>query len=415
MARKHHTDPARKAAMIEAYRSGLSFVKVGQQFGVSWSTVRDYCIKANEPIRDNLKRIEPGTEFGNLTVVEHVRYSIWRCLCKCGNEEMADSSALRRGAHVRCAKCRVRPDTPPATQKCTGCGEVKPFTSEFFRKTPQAKYGLRVKCLECCRPIARKEGLKARRSLRLEVLTHYAGGKSPSCVCCGEATFEFLSLDHLEGSSRHDYKEHGRHFFSWLRRNNYPREMQVLCHNCNESLAHQGYCPHRPEITRSITQGDSRRKESLPEVPITYAGPRQTCIQCRELFPISADYFHRNKPMSTGFTTACKLCCNADRSLSGSLQRREQRMAVLKHYSNGTLQCACCGIGHHEFLTLDHVNENGREHRESIREPLYRFLFRNNFPADVALRVLCWSCNQARSWYRGCPHERAIITDKRDS
>lgn len=74
--------------------------------------------------------------------------------------------------------------------------------------------------------------------------------------------------------------------------------------------------------------------------------------------------------------------------------------------------CTSCkasfpNTGEMEFLTIDHIENEGKRHRDLIGEPLYRFLTRNNFPSDVPLRVLCFSCNQARGFYGSCPHEKS--------
>lgn len=117
--------------------------------------------------------------------------------------------------------------------------------------------------------------------------------------------------------------------------------------------------------------------------------------------------------MATGFTTICRSCDNARRNHTGKIARLAQRIAVLNHYSKGTMKCACCQTGEVEFLTIDHIENEGKRHRDLIGEPLYRFLVRNNFPSDVPLRVLCFSCNQARGFYGCCPHEKStqVITD----
>ena len=69
------------------------------------------------------------------------------------------------------------------------------------------------------------------------------------CVCCHEATIEFLSIDHVNGGGtkhRLSIKSNGRgnQFYSWLKQHGYPPGFRVLCMNCNFALGHFGYCPH---------------------------------------------------------------------------------------------------------------------------------------------------------------------------
>lgn len=82
------------------------------------------------------------------------------------------------------------------------------------------------------------------------------------------------------------------------------------------------------------------------------------------------------------------------------------RFTVLQHYG---LQCACCGESHYEFLAIDHINGNGRQHRKSIDKGLssgqfYRWLIKNNFPKEF--QTLCHNCNLAKGFYGQCPHQR---------
>ncbi len=87
------------------------------------------------------------------------------------------------------------------------------------------------------------------------------------------------------------------------------------------------------------------------------------------------------------------------------LKRQEERMTVLKHYSNGTPTCACCDESHIEFLELDHTNNNGAEHRKKIgRTTIYSWVIKNNFPEGF--QVLCANCNQSRGRYGYCPHTK---------
>jgi hypothetical protein len=79
--------------------------------------------------------------------------------------------------------------------------------------------------------------------LRGAAIEHY--GKA--CACCGESTYEFLCIDHINGGGNRQREQLGcsRNFFSWLRKNAYPEGFRTLCHNCNQSIGYNGYCPHQ--------------------------------------------------------------------------------------------------------------------------------------------------------------------------
>lgn len=78
---------------------------------------------------------------------------------------------------------------------------------------------------------------------RVKVLLHY-GGK---CSCCGEARYEFLAIDHINGGGyqhRKSLKVGASALISWIINSGYPTDFQVLCHNCNMAKGFYGECPH---------------------------------------------------------------------------------------------------------------------------------------------------------------------------
>ncbi len=81
-------------------------------------------------------------------------------------------------------------------------------------------------------------------------MQHY-GGVIPKCACCWEDTYEFLCLDHINGGGHKQRQEIGAgyKFYLWLKRNNYPEGIQVLCHNCNMAKSAFGECPHKQKFT----------------------------------------------------------------------------------------------------------------------------------------------------------------------
>jgi len=115
------------------------------------------------------------------------------------------------------------------------------------RRTPKQKERIRLQNLEWRRKNRERDNqnkINHRRKLRQTIIQAY-GGK---CACCGEDRIEFLSIDHIGGGGNKHRKSLGRtgyHFYYWLKRNNYPKGFRVLCHNCNQSLGHYGYCPHQ--------------------------------------------------------------------------------------------------------------------------------------------------------------------------
>ncbi len=88
-------------------------------------------------------------------------------------------------------------------------------------------------------------------------------------------------------------------------------------------------------------------------------------------------------------------------------QRANNKFDVINHYTNGKLVCACCGESYY-FLTVDHIDGLGEQHRKEIGNPgsnsIYIYLRRGNYPPGF--QILCYNCNFARHHFGGiCPHK----------
>lgn len=83
------------------------------------------------------------------------------------------------------------------------------------------------------------------------------------------------------------------------------------------------------------------------------------------------------------------------------------KLEVLTHYSRGTPQCKCCGVTELIFLTIDHIKEDGSEHRRKLNgkaTKMARWLRDNHFP--TGFQVLCFNCNFAKHVLGRCPHRK---------
>ena len=94
-------------------------------------------------------------------------------------------------------------------------------------------------------PLTSSELLRNRKTkrdeLKKEVIDHY-GAK---CKCCGERNFGFLTLDHINGGGRTHRQRVGNNLYRWIRKNNFPGILQILCWNCNGSKGAYGVCAHK--------------------------------------------------------------------------------------------------------------------------------------------------------------------------
>lgn len=121
----------------------------------------------------------------------------------------------------------------------------------------------------------------------------------------------------------------------------------------------------------------------------------QVCPKCKLEKP--SDRFYRKE---TGHTY-CKDC---------SSETAKKRFRVLKQQAMEAYggQCACCGESELAFLCIDHINNDGNEHRRQIKaRTIYGWLRKNNYPDGF--QVLCWNCNAGKHINGGiCPHVTVV-------
>ena len=87
--------------------------------------------------------------------------------------------------------------------------------------------------------------------------------------------------------------------------------------------------------------------------------------------------------------------------------RKRLKLQMIAAYGGN---CDCCGENRHEFLTLDHVNRDGNQHRATFggrgiatSMQIWADLKRRGWPKD-GFRVLCMNCNWATRYGTACPH-----------
>lgn len=154
------------------------------------------------------------------------------------------------------------------------------------------------------------------------------------------------------------------------------------------------------------------------------------CNTCSQSKPLSE--YHRKGNAPDGLSYKCKACsreygqrwlaANQVRRKASSdawyaankekenLRRKARNLAirreVIEAYGG---KCSCCGEDNLGFLTLDHVNNDGAEHRKALgvgrcSTRVYQWAKSNGYPDT--LRVQCANCNCGRQWNGGtCPHK----------
>ena len=158
------------------------------------------------------------------------------------------------------------------------------------------------------------------------------------------------------------------------------------------------------------------------------------CKRCGEPRPITA--FRAFKSIAGGISHRkrghiCKRCTRQSRAANGQCwmcsklvvpgkkycekhlaviakcargRRHIDRQLVLNHYGR---QCAYCEDKRVYFLTMDHINNDGAEHRRQMNKgkssrsrsgsPIYQWLRTHGYP--TGFQTLCFNCNSAKAIY----------------
>ncbi len=96
---------------------------------------------------------------------------------------------------------------------------------------------------------------------------------------------------------------------------------------------------------------------------------------------------------------------NYKKSLAESANKKLKRR-LFSLLSDGQPKCQCCGETCLEFLTLDHINNDGKYDKNGKgSNPYYKIIKKPIETLLLNYRVLCFNCNCGRSVNGGeCPH-----------
>ncbi len=124
------------------------------------------------------------------------------------------------------------------------------------------------------------------------------------------------------------------------------------------------------------------------------------CNRCKELKPLSR--FAVRTDWKNQLRTICMDCTNEKTRIVWRKLRRE----IFDHYG---WSCKCCGETIKEFLSLDHINNDGYLDRnpggsKKSGKELYLLVKKQGFPDTY--QTLCMNCNWGKKVGNGiCPHQ----------
>jgi len=117
--------------------------------------------------------------------------------------------------------------------------KVRAYDREYYRLHPRKRLHDQ-----------QKQRVK-RAALRSEMIAAYGS----ACACCGEAQYEFLTIEHMNRDGGRHRKQVGGNAGVWLdlKRRGWPKDgYAVMCMNCNWGRRFTGRCPHEDSHVEAI-------------------------------------------------------------------------------------------------------------------------------------------------------------------
>jgi hypothetical protein len=161
---------------------------------------------------------------------------------------------------------------------------------------------------------------------------------------------------------------------------------------------------------------------------------KKICGGCKLAVPRDEQHFGRCSKTFDRFQSRCRVCIAAQKKEHYARTKPQQRARQLRYQQenrprlyeynarwqrdrNAKLRaemieaygakCACCGESEPLFLDLDHIHNDGADHRREFgrdRIAILQSLREQGWPRDN-VQLLCCNCNQGKARNGGiCPH-----------
>ncbi len=226
----HHRQKAKEnaQAIVIKRKKGKLCYKCGQKLTNGRKSCNN-CLNKNVPKQRDDRWISPmdREKLGLCVACSKPNKTSNKWCDKCSNKYNTIALLTRRSriANGLCSICGERLLSNRSNIKCIICihKNKKWYASSNYRQTCNQK----------------------QRLLRDTIIQHYG----EKCVCCGVSEKTFLAIDHINDDGnihRQKIKKRGRNFHEWIIDNNFPKDLQILCHNCNMSKhLNSGTCAHK--------------------------------------------------------------------------------------------------------------------------------------------------------------------------
>ena len=134
-----------------------------------------------------------------------------------------------------------------------------------------------------------------------------------------------------------------------------------------------------------------------------------TCTNCKKKKEASFFYLKTTYPKGENYKYAslnyiCKICQDKGKIERDKKSIFQTRLKIVKHYTNGKMNCKCCGVVGFWFMAIDHINGGGnKERRRYNPKKYYENIVKKGYPKKY--QVLCFNCNWAKYTRTKCVHE----------
>ena|ERR1035437_10348569 len=137
----------------------------------------------------------------------------------------------------------------------------------------------------------------------------------------------------------------------------------------------------------------------------------KTCSKCKTVKPLTK--YYKDCGTIDGYQYICKACrkvayppTDKTRATARKTAKKLKEKLVISYGS----KCTCCGEAEIRFLTLEHRNKDGKEHRKKMRsrDLIYRDVLRRGSPPEYT--IYCMNCNFAERNGIPCPHKTKTLS-----
>jgi hypothetical protein len=193
----------------------------------------------------------------------------------------------------------------------------------------------------------------------------------------------------------------------------YLEKGQFVNYVCCSSCLEKRKTDEQREKDRAVKKELSSKRRSQGLCVDCGIRPLETktfCKVCREeqLRP-------RKDRIKFGLCSKCgKVRPTVGKMCEGCKREANDKYRLLKdevYGKYGGYICACCGENNKEFLTIDHINNDGHKMRKihGTGPKMLSWLKTNHYP-DIGLQVLCGSCQLGKARNKGvCPHKKLEV------